>query len=364
MSALEDRVATVLRNEGEAIPDSGRALHVVERAARHGANSGRRALRLRAGLAAMSLVAAGVGVVQLVGQNDESDVTNVATEQGNPASSIVATTDEYDPDFRLRPTWLPPDTPKGLYIDSTRVTTQTPPGSAVVWARGEQRASLTAFKVFGDVPRQSLSDALAETQARTAADATGALLWWADQPELEYNIQLVAQGLLADDLTRLAAQVRVDNAAQIQPIDPPPGFTEVYRGSPTVLQPSKSVNIVFVGSAVRIEAVRLEGLAAEMARSGAGYAQPLGPSTVVRGRSGRMGGANTVSWSERGWTYSVQAEDAVTALNVANGLVEATDDEWNALTTSPMVAGQQSVDIAPQKRTLELFNEGETTVSH
>jgi hypothetical protein len=367
MNKLEERVAAVLRNEGEAIPESGRMLHVVEQAAREAQKSTRRAHRLRAGFAVVSLVAAGIGVVQFVEETDKAGVTNVATGQEQPASSVVATADQYDPNFRLRPTWLPPGTPKGLYIDSTKVTTQMSPGSAVVWAKGEQRASLTAIKVYGDFPKQSLSDALAETQAQTAAGATGVLLWWANQPELDYNVQLVAQGLVVDDLIRLTTQVRVDNNAQIQPIDPPPGFTEVYKGAQTALQPTKSVTIVFVGSAVQIEGVRIEGLAAEMARAGAGATKPLGTSMVVRGIAGRVDGKKLVSWTERGWTYRVQADDVETALKIANSLGEATEDEWAALTKIPLSDvpknGAPGFDIAPQSRTLELFIEGETTLS-
>jgi hypothetical protein len=364
MNTLEDRITQLLGHESDAIPESDRPMHAVQAEAVR--QSGRRH-RSRVGVAACvaaSLVLGGVGIAQVRRDRNETDSTRVATGDTRVSSSMVTVADNYDPQFRLRPVWLPPGTPKGLYIDSTVVSTNYPPSTAIVWAKGDRRAVLTVTKVFGEAPMQSLADAIADARARTPEGATGTLIWWADQPELDYSVQLVADGLTIDDLIALTSRVRVDNEAQVQTLAAPAGFIEIHRGTTKDLQPAKTVTILFVGSAIQVEAGRLEGLSADLSRARQASGAPVGEPVTIRGIAGRQVGSNGVAWTERGWNYSVRAENIDTALRIGNGMQEATPDEWATLTRIPtQLSPALSFDSPPPNRTIELVSDGDVSIS-
>ncbi len=364
MNTLEDRITQLLSHESEAIPDSDRPMSAVQAEAVR--QSGRRH-RSRVGLAACvaaSLVVGAVGITQVRRDRNDSDLTRVATGDTRVSSSMVAVVDNYDPQFRLRPVWVPPGTPNGTYIDSTRITVNYPPSTAIVWAKGDRRAVLTATKVFGETPKQPLADAIADARARTPEGATGTLGWWADQPELDYNVQLVAEGLTIDELIALANQVRVDNEAQIQPLTTPTGFSEIHRGTIQDLAAAKTVTILFVGSAIQIDAARLEGLSADLSRVRQANAESVGKPITIRDIAGRRVGRNAVAWTERGWNYSVRAENMDTAIRIANAMQEATPDEWATLTRIPtQLSPALSFDSPPPNRTIELVSDGDVSIS-
>jgi hypothetical protein len=320
MNELEDRLREILRGQAELAGQSDRRSESVLRRAQSVARGRRRPRRIAAAVLALGSCLVGFGVTRVVRSNDAE----------RSRTLVLSSENDFDPDFRLIPTWLPPDAPSPMYVETASSAVRLD-GSAIVWRSGRRQFVLIARMAEGETSSSSVQSGI--DRARQRGDETGVV--WTVALANGKHVQLLASGLPARGLEPFLGRVTVDGEGLLGPIDPPaPGFTEYFKGPASALDPTQAWTAVFVDYPAQIGAVRYDGAAADVI---GGFAV-TGKATTVRGLPATASSfdptttpgstAASISWAEKGWTVTVSAADEETARRIAENLAVGASDEW------------------------------------